>query len=199
VFDVHIEQEWHRRYTLDIINGIPVRLTPGSSLTTWPLRDQNLWCKPERTCAPEKKVIYTDLDAGCRNKYHSALNFELDKEDTTGKCEMQLQYPQESEQRSRGMEDEELRRWLLLACARPLHNKHEFTVHDCVVRQQAEWQHVSETGRQHDTMIAGVSSYEVSAERRVEVCLCDDAVPVGRTGSIYRSNCWCCPSLNFML
>ena len=46
---------------------------------------------------------------------------------------------------------------------------------DCAVRQQAEWPHASTTGRQRDTMIAGVSCFEVSAEHRLEVCLCDDA------------------------
>ncbi len=46
---------------------------------------------------------------------------------------------------------------------------------DCTVRQQAEWPHASTTGRQRDTMIAGVSCFEVSAEHLLEVCLCDDA------------------------
>ncbi len=103
---------------------------------------------------------------------------------------MQLEYPDEEDQITRGMADEELRRWLLIACARTVtcqydrqddgrytagEKKHEFTMQDCAVLQQAEWPQVSTTGRQRDTMITAVSCFEVSAEHRLEVCLCDDA------------------------
>jgi hypothetical protein len=65
--------------------------------------------------------------------------------------------------------------------------RHEFTMHDCVVRQEAEWPHASTTGRQRDTMIAGVSCFEVSAEHRLEVCLCDD-YSVGAGGGAAARN-----------
>jgi hypothetical protein len=38
---------------------------------------------------------------------------------------MQLEYPDEEDQITRGMADEELRRWLLLACARPVPCQYE--------------------------------------------------------------------------
>ena len=102
---------------------------------------------------------------------------------------MNLVYNDEYFKMRQDMKDDEVRRWLLLACARPVpcrykhedgkyiagEKKHEFTVQDCVVRQQREWPHASTTGRQCDTMIAAVSSFEVSAEHRLEVSLCDDA------------------------
>jgi hypothetical protein len=102
---------------------------------------------------------------------------------------MILEYPVKDKQLTRGMTDEELRYWLLLVCVRPVscqyerqdngtytvsEKSHEFTVQDCVVRQQAECPHASATGRQCDTMMSVVSCFEVSAEHRLEVCLCDD-------------------------
>jgi len=101
---------------------------------------------------------------------------------------MKLEFPKEDDQITRDMAHEELKRWLLLACARPGHcqyerqdngrytpgeKKHEFTAQDCAVRQQAEWPHTSETGRQRDTMIAAVGNFEV-VQNRLHVALCDD-------------------------
>lgn len=180
------QEQCHRKYDIDIIAGAGyVPCTPGSSLATWPLRDQNLWCKPERDAAT-KVVQYAGLDAASHDIDAEGLEFQRDP----AQIEMLLKYQDEEHQITRGMADEELRRWLLLACARPVpcqyerqddgrytagEKKHEFTMQDCAVRQQAEWPHASSTGRQRDTMIAGVSCFEVSAAHRLEVCLCDDA------------------------
>jgi hypothetical protein len=181
------EEQCHRKYTIDIVDGEPdVPCTPGSSLATWPLRDQNLWCKPERDYGDIlKPVKYSDIDPRSIDVTKNGVTFQRDPQ----AIEMQLEYPAEADQITRGMADEELRRWLLLACARPVpcryereddgkytagEKKHEFTMQDCAVRQQAEWPHASSTGRQRDTMIAAVSCFEVSAEHRLEVCLCDD-------------------------
>ena len=180
-------EQCHRKYDINIIAGErDVPCTPGSSLATWPLRDQNLWCKPDRTPAPAKVVNYAVVDGASTDIDAKGLVFQLEPNPS----EMLLKYPDEEHQITRGMADEELRRWLLLACARPVscqyerqddgrytagEKKHEFTMQDCAVRQQAEWPHASTTGRQRDTMIAGVSCFEVSAAHRLEVCLCDDA------------------------
>jgi hypothetical protein len=182
-------QQSHLKHTeVDIVDGVPdVPCTPGSSLATWPLRDQNLWCQPERAFTVTKDVVYSGIDPACHTLFElQGLDFNLDHQSH----EMQLEYPDEEDQITRGMADEELRRWLLLACARPVpcqyerqddgrytagEKKHEFTMQDCAVRQQAEWPQVSTTGRQRDTMIAAVSCFEVSVEHRLEVCLCDDA------------------------
>ena len=180
-------EQCHRKYDIDIITGGPdVPCTPGSSLATWPLRDQNLWCKPDRSPAPANVVQYAALDGASTDIDATGLRFQR----VPAPSEMLLKYPDEADQITRGMADEELRRWLLLVCARPVpcqyerqedgrytagEKKHEFTMQDCVVRQQAEWPHASTTGRQRDTMIAGVSCFEVSAAHRLEVCLCDDA------------------------
>jgi hypothetical protein len=54
------KEQCHRKYDINIIaGGGDVLCTPGSSLETWPLRDQNLWCKPERDVA--KVVQYAVL------------------------------------------------------------------------------------------------------------------------------------------
>jgi hypothetical protein len=87
------------------------------------------------------------------------------------------------------MKDKELKRWLLLTYARPVHcqydaqtvdkykpghKQHEFETQDTVVLQQAEFPHTSRTGREHDTMIEAVSCVGVNAENRLEVSICDD-------------------------
>jgi len=176
-------EQCHQRYDLSIMGDtISVPCTPGSSLATWPLRDQNLWCKPERTS--EKKVIYEKKSDTSINLNQKDLIFKLHNQDN----EMKLKFPKEDDQITRDMAHEELKRWLLLACARPGHcqyerqdngrytpgeKKHEFTTQDCAVRQQAEWPHASETGRQRDTIIAAVGSFEV-VQNRLHVALCDD-------------------------
>jgi hypothetical protein len=174
----------HRKYTIDIVDGVDnIPCTPGSSLSTWPLRDQNLWCKPTRDVS--KKVQYAPVTRSLNTIDEKGLEFKLDPRTN----EMLLVYPAEDDQISRDMADEELRRWLLLACARPGpcryerqddgrytggEKKHEFTAQDCTVRQQAEWPHESDTGRQRDTIIAAVASFEV-LQNRLQVTLCDDA------------------------
>lgn len=174
----------HRKYTIDIVDGVDnIPCTPGSSLSTWPLRDQNLWCKPTRDVS--KKVQYAPVTRSLNTIDEKGLEFKLDPRTN----EMLLVYPAEDDQISRDMADEELRRWLLLACARPGpcryerqddgrytggEKKHEFTAQDCTVRQQAEWPHESDTGRQRDTIIAAVASFEV-LQNRLQVTLGDDA------------------------
>lgn len=179
-------QQCHRRYTINIVDGKrDVPCTPGSSLATWPLRDQNLWCKPSRTGAPDKQVQYAAIDPYGTDLDENDITFQRDPKSV----EMLLTYPEEEELLTRSMTQKELRRWLLLACARPGPceyvreddgrytagaKKHAFIMQDCAVRQEAEWPHASATGRQRDTMIATVSSFHVSEEHRLEVCLCDD-------------------------
>ena len=161
------------------INGREVPCVIGSSLVTWPLRDQNLWCKPARD--EDKKAIFgrppvAQFDLG-------DLAFSPGK-----KGLMKIDYT--THHSTIDMTDDEQRRWLMLACARPgpcqyvqnydckfkAGNKlHEFTVQGCAVRQQPEYAHESTTGRQRDTMVTSVSHYEVSAEHRLEVVICDDA------------------------
>ena len=101
---------------------------------------------------------------------------------------MRLEFPDENAQMQRSMEDEELKRWLLLTYDRPVHcqyaqaddkytpghKQHEFKTQDTLVRQQAEFPHTSRTGRERDTMIAAVSCVGVNAEHRLEVSICDD-------------------------
>ena len=175
---------WHYQYRLKIVDGEYVPCTFGSSLETWPLRDQNLWCQPKRNAM--KKVEKTPLSISVVAKTWGNLLLKKPLSAT----EMNLVYNDEYFKMRQDMKDDEVRRWLLLACARPVpcryelqedgkyiagEKKHEFTVQDCVVRQQREWPHASTTGRQRDTMIAAVSSFAVSAEHRLEVSLCDDA------------------------
>jgi hypothetical protein len=176
-------QQCHLQYTIDQVDGEHVRCTPGSSLATWPLRDQNLWCKPSRDA--DKTVKYAIIHRHCGEVVENDITFKK----SANEVEMKLEFPDEEELFTTDMKDEELRRWLLLACARPVHcqyerqddgrytagaKKHSFTMQDCAVRQEAEWPHASATGRQRDTMIATVSSFHVSEEHRLEVCLCDD-------------------------
>ena len=182
LLDLGLEEvHYHRQYLLNIgVNDVPCTLA--SSLATWPLRDQNLWCKPQRT--PNKKVIYAPVTV-----FKDVMVNDLEFRMNPVSCEMQLEYAAEADQLTRDMADEEVRCWLLLACARPVHcqyelqddgrftagaKKHTFIMQDCAVRQEAEWPHASATGRQRDTMIATVSSFHVSAEHRLEVCLSDD-------------------------
>lgn len=151
----------------------------GSSLMTWPLRDQNLWCKPERD--EKRKVVFDKKPEQSFSLYN--LQFEPGDQGF-----MKMRYPEHKS--TIDMTDDEQRRWLMLACARPgpcqyVQNYdckfkageklHEFTVQGCAVRQQPEYAHESTTGRQRDTMITSVSHYEVSAEHLLQVVLCDDA------------------------
>jgi hypothetical protein len=42
-------EQWHVQHTVDILTSGPlVTCTTGTSLETWQLLDQNMWCKPER-------------------------------------------------------------------------------------------------------------------------------------------------------
>lgn len=182
--DIDEAQQWHASYSIDVLNtGDSIICTPGSSLETWPLRDQNLWCKPSRN--DEKKAKYTKFNSTCKDLLVGGLQFKVEAETK----EMELEFEAEGEQWRSGLEEEEMRRWLLLTCARPVHceyvkqdngkyqageKKHEFHVDDCVVRQQPELRHSSTTGRQRDTLIAAVGVYQVSAEKRLEVHLCDN-------------------------
>ena len=176
---------WNVRHTVDIltVDDQTVACTPGTSLETWPLRDQNLWCQParEKEDKTDKTVIYHELH--CTAFEHNEIKFTPN--DTRV---MQLDFPDEDAQMQRSMEDEELKRWLLLTYARPVHcqyaqaddkytpghKQHEFKTQDTVVLQQAEFPYTSRTGRERDTMIAAVSCVGVNAEHRLEVSICDD-------------------------
>ena len=175
----------HITYKFPCSDSLPdVPCTPGSSLASWPLRDQNLWCKPRRD-AGTKKVILAGLPRNPSNLNINGVVFTPNERQDA----MQLEYQAEEDIITQDMAVEELRRWLLLACARPVpcqyerqdngryaagEKKHEFTMHECLVRQQAEWTHSSATGRQRDTIIAAVSYFGVSDEHRLEVCVSDD-------------------------
>jgi hypothetical protein len=183
--DIDHEQQCHASYSIDVrTSDQSIVCTPGSSLETWPLRDQNLWCKPSRD--DEKKAKYTALNSACKDLLVDNLKFSVQEDKTK---ELELEFEAEDEQRRSGLEDEEMRRWLLLTCARPVpceyviqdngtyqagEKQHEFQVDDCVVRQQPERRHSSITGRQRDTLIATVSDYQVSVEKKLEVHLCND-------------------------
>ena len=141
-----------------------------------------MWCKPERLDDQAKTVRWEEVEAQPFTKARIVFKPEELRV-------MQLDFPDEDAQMQRSMEDEELKRWLLLTYARPVHcqyeaqaddkykpgqKQHEFKTQDTVVRQQAEFPHTSRTGRERDTMIAAVSCVGVNAEHRLEVSKCDD-------------------------